>query len=171
MDRNRKPVCVQMHREKSRRTDRRLTKRVQTRERGFERDDIRFIYIKRFCNFQFFQSWKDPRFRPSLYPPRPIDRGRVSSVPGASPLARALDEDEADIEPETREREREGGKQEEWRKENRGGNELSRAISFAERSSFGSANAPVPRRNRKLRLGFHLRCCAESWCPPWRNSP
>lgn len=64
-----------------------------------------YIY-KKVCNFQFFQSWKDPRFRPSLYPPRPIDRGRASSVPGASPLARALDEDEADIEPETRERER-----------------------------------------------------------------
>jgi len=40
------------------------------------------------------------------------------------------------------------------------GSELSRAISLAERSSFGLANARVPRRNRKLRLGFHLRCCA-----------
>lgn len=51
----------------------------------------------------------------------------------------------------TREREREGEPR---------GSELSRAISLAERSSFGSANARVPRRNRKLRLGFHLRCCA-----------
>ena len=82
-------------------------------------------------------------------------------MPGASPLARALDEDEADIETRNqRERERERERESRKRRENRGGNELSRAISFAERSSFGSANAPVPRRNRKLRLGFHLRCCA-----------
>lgn len=49
---------------------------------------------------------------------------------------------------------------------------ISDYLACAERSSFGSANARLPRRNRKLRLGFHLRCCAsprESWCSPWQN--
>lgn len=81
-----------------------------------------------------------------------------------------VDEDEAGEEDRegARGRKREGKRNVEGEPR---GSELSRAISFAERSSFGSANAAVPRRNRKLRLGFHLRCCAESWCAPWRNSP
>jgi len=58
-----------------------------------------------------------------------------------------------------RKREREREKRREEKRKPQGG-ELSRTISFAERSSFGSANARLPRRNRKLRLGFHLRCCA-----------
>lgn len=81
-----------------------------------------------------------------------------------------VDEDEAREE----DRERARGRRRDGKRNVEGeprGSELSRAISFAERSSFGSANAAVPRRNRKLRLGFHLRCCAESWCAPWRNSP
>lgn len=56
-------------------------------------------------------------------------------------------------------REREREREREERKPQ--GSELSWAISLAERSSFGSANARLPCRNRKLRLGFHLRCCAE----------
>lgn len=54
-------------------------------------------------------------------------------MPGASPLARALDEDEADIEPETREREREGSRKSGGRRTAEGMSYLGLSRSLSDR--------------------------------------